>query len=414
MSQNNASSARRWPIVTSVVVSVAAVALVVAAVASGSRASREAKPVAGTISIGYINDLSGVYQTIGFPAYNGTQVAVNAVNAAGGILIGGKRYNFKLETCEANSSSAQAVACAQSLVRDKHVSFVMGGTGPESPPVASITDPAGVIYMNPGTALAQQLANFKYAYNPLAGINLKVALAAKGLARSFPHAKRIAFVTANDPTAAVLPLMIQQLAKFGIQVVDQEVYDVGSLDVTPQLTKAKAAKPDLLFVGWTQAEAAPVIKANQTMQVAPRIYGWTGGGSCELFKPQLGPAQFVSDLLIGQELSAPTTPAAKAYVKAYTKFVTTNPNAASNPVNIQNIDYSSFYVEAIPLLAKAIEKAGSSTNLSKINAALLKVSIPGLSGTYKLSPDRSAIIGQAHCSVSVKGPGIISNYVIKP
>ena len=58
--------------------------------------------------------------------------------------------------------------------------------------------------------------------------------------------------------------------------------------------------------------------------------------------------------------------------------------------------------------------AGSSTNLTKISAALLKVSIPGLSGTYKLASDRSAIIGQAQCSVSVKGPGVISNYVIKP
>src|SRR5882757_9240616 len=100
MSKNTARSTRRWPIVTSIVVGVTAVALVAAAVASGRSAPREAKSVAGIISIGYINDLSGVYQTIGFPAYNGTQVAVNTVNAAGGVVVGGKRYNFKLETCE--------------------------------------------------------------------------------------------------------------------------------------------------------------------------------------------------------------------------------------------------------------------------------------------------------------------------
>jgi branched-chain amino acid transport system substrate-binding protein len=397
-----------------VVAGVAAVALVAAAATTAHGAAGKANAVAGSINIGYINDLSGIYQTIGFPAYNGTQVAVNAVNRAGGIVIGGKHYNFKLVTCEADSSSAQAVACAQQLVRDKGIKFIMGASGPASLPTASITDAAGAIYFNPGTALAQQLDKFKRAFNPLAGINLKVRLAAKGLVRSFPGAKRIAFVTANDPTAAVMPLLTQELQKYGIQVVAQEVYDVGALDVTAQLTKAKAAKPDLMFVGWTQAEAAPVIRANQTIQVASRIYGWTGGGSCELFKPQLGPAQFVSDLLIAQDLASPTTPAAKAYVAAYKNFVTSNPAAAKNPVNIQNIAYSSFYVEAIPLLAKAIEKAGSSTNLNKIASALLTTSIPGLSGTYKLAPDRSAVIAQAHCSVNIKGPGVISSYSIKP
>jgi branched-chain amino acid transport system substrate-binding protein len=398
-----------------VVAGVAAVALVAAAATTARGAAHEARGFfAGSINIGYINDLSGVYQTIGFPAYNGTQVAVNKINNAGGVLIGGKHYNFKLVTCEADSSSAQAVACAQQLVRDKHINFIMGASGPASLPTASITDAAGAIYFNPGTALAQQLDKFKRAFNPLAGINLKVRLAAKGLVRSFPGAKRVAFVTANDPTAAVMPLLIQELEKYGITVVAKEVYDVGALDVTAQLTKAKAAKPDLMFVGWTQAEAAPVIRANQTIQVASRIYGWTGGGSCELFKPQIGPAQFVSDLLIAQDLASPTTPAAKAYVAAYKKFVTTSPAAAKNPVNIQNIAYSSFYVEALPLLAKAIEKVGSSTNLSKIASALLTTSIPGLSGTYKLAPDRSAVIAQAHCSVNVKGPGVISSYAIKP
>jgi branched-chain amino acid transport system substrate-binding protein len=388
--------------------------LALAGVASGSATSRS-QQAAGTVTIGFITDLAGIYQTIGFPAYNGTMVAVNQVNHAGGITVGGKKYLVKLDTCEANSTSADAVACAQHLVRDDHVSFLMGGTGAESLPIASITDPAGVIYMNPGTALAQQLSTFKYAYNPLAGINLKVKLAAKALVRTFPHAKRVAFVTANDPTSAVLPLLEQQLAAYGVTVVDKETYDVNALDVTPQLTNAKAAKPDLLFVGWTQAEAAPVMKANQTIQVAPKIYGWTGGGSCQLFQKELGTAQFVSDLLIGSELSAPVTPAAKAYVNAYTKFVNTSSAAAKNPVNVQNIDYSAFYIDAIPLLAKAMTSARTTTNLSKIEAALMKVSISGVaSPNYKFASDRSAVIAQAQCSVNIKGPNVISNFVIKP
>jgi branched-chain amino acid transport system substrate-binding protein len=373
--------------------------------ASSNSNAASASGFSGYVTIGFINDLSGIYQTIGYPAINGARVAVKLVNDAGGMTIAGKKYGFKLETCEANSDNAQAVACAQKLVRDDGIKILMGGQGAEGPPVASAADPAGAIFMNPSTALAQQLSKFKRVFNPLDGIGLKIGLAAKAIKKTYPDVKTVATVTADDPTGAALPIFEEELKKLGIRVVDKETYDIKAVDVTPQLTRAKAAKPDLLFTGWTQTEVAPVIKANKTVNVAPNIYGWTGPGSCKLFAPQLGTAKFLSSELFGVDLEAPNTDVGKTYAATYKKFVTSDPAAAKNPVNIPNMTYSLEYADAIPLLAKALEAAGTTSDVDKISAALLSTSIDGIQGPIKFGADRSAVIGQGHCTVNVDGAG---------
>jgi ABC-type branched-subunit amino acid transport system substrate-binding protein len=382
--------------------------------ATGGSSGGSGGGFAGTISIGYINDLSGLYQTIGYPAGNGALVAVNLVNSAGGVKVDGKRYRLQLKTCEANSDSSQAVACAQKLVRDDGVKFVMGAQGSEAPPVAAITDPAGVLFINPSTALAQEISKYKYVYNPLDGIDLKIRLAAEAIKRTFPDVKTVAAVTANDPTGAALPLFVAALKKEGIRLVDTQSYDETALDVTSQLTDAKAAHPDLLFLGWTQAEVAPAIKANQTIHAAPNIYGWTGPGACQAYASQLAGVKFLSSELFGVDLSHPTNPVARKYVAAYKKFVTSNPAAAKNPVNIPNMTYSLEYADAIPQLAKAISAAGTFTDVPKIAAALETTSINGVQGVVKYGPDRSAVIGQEHCTVNVTGPGATSVFSVAP
>lgn len=401
-------SYRGGPALLASAVVAGAVAVLALAPWSATASSARSQHFAGTISIGFINDLSGLYQTIGYPAGNGAQVAVKLVNANGGIAIKGKNYRLKLVTCEANSESTQAVACAQQLIRDDHLKFIMGATGPEAPPVAAITDPAGVIFTNPSTALTQVLSKYKYVYNPLDGLDLKIRLAAESIKKTFPKAKTFAAVYANDPTDAAFPLFESDLQQEGLKLVSTQVYDTTSLDPTPQLTAAKAAHPDLVFLGWTEAEVAPAIKANQSIQVAPDLYGWTGPGACSAYASQLGGAKFLSSELFGEDLAHPTNPAARQYVAAYKKFVNSSPAAYKNPVNIPNMTYSLLYADAIPLLAKAIEKAGTYTNVPNVSAALKKVSISGIEGDIRYGTDRSVRMQQESCTDNMKGTGTSS------
>ncbi len=408
---------RRWyrggPALLASAAVAGAIAVLAVAPWSATASSARSQHFAGTISIGYINDLSGLYQTIGYPAGNGAQVAVKLVNANGGIVIKGKKYRLALVTCEANSDSTQAVACAQQLIRDDHLKFIMGATGPEAPPVAAITDPAGVIFTNPSTALTQVLSKYKYVYNPLDGLDLKIRLAAESIKKTFPKAKTFAAVYANDPTDAAFPLFLSDLQQEGLKLVSTQIYDTTALDVTAQLTAAKAANPDLVFMGWTEAEVAPAIKANQSIQVAPDLYGWTGPGACSAYASQLGGAKFLSSELFGEDLAHPTNAAARQYVAAYKKFV--NSSAAyKNPVNIPNMTYSLLYADAIPLLVKAIEKAGTYTSVPKISTALKKVSISGIEGNIRYGADRSVRMQQESCTDNMKGAGTTSVFSTAP
>jgi branched-chain amino acid transport system substrate-binding protein len=382
---------------------------------SASASSSKSTKFAGTISIGFINDLSGLYDSIGYPAGAGAQVAVNLVNSNGGIDVGGKKYRLNLVTCEANSDSAQAVACAQKLIRVDGLKFIMGGTGPEAPPVAAITAPAGVIYTNPSTALTQVMSKYPDVYNPLDGLDLKIQLAAKSIKQTFPKAKTFAAVYADDPTDAAFPVFVADLKKEGIRLVKTEVYSTTALDVTPQLTAAKAAHPDLVFLGWTEAEVAPAIKANQTLNVAPDLYGWTGPGACTAYKSQLGSAKFLSSELFGEDLAFPTNAVAKQYVAAYKKFVRTSAGGSyRSPVDIPNMTYSLLYADAIPLLAQAIARAGTFTDVPKITAALKTTSIGGIQGVVKYGANRSVQMQQESCTNNLTGHGSTSVFSVAP
>lgn len=379
----------------------------------GTSASGASGVNGNTLSIGFITDLSGVYQDLGYPAYNGAQIAIREINDSGGIKVGGKSYKIKFATCQANSDNSQAAACARSLVRDQGLKFILGGTGPEGPGVADITDPAGAIYMAPGTALSAKIKDWKHVFVPLPTLSIKINLTVAAIKKAFPDVKTVAFVT-TQTNNEILPELIAKLKASGIRTVSQQTFDKTAVDVTPQLSRAKAAHPDLLFVGWTFAEAAPALKGFQTVKAAPNVYVWTGGGDCSAYKQEIGSAKLISNDLIGADLAHPDSPAAKQFVAEYKKFVTTNPDAAKNPVNLENLDSAVYYPDGIQVLVHAMEEAGTVTDTTKIVSAMGAIKVNGIQGPFRFGPTHESVSGIVHCTYNVDGPGQRGSMFLPP
>jgi len=117
-----------------------------AAVAPPVPASDPAPGVTDVITIGVAADLSGGAAFLGWPQANAVQLAVDQVNAAGGVDIGGVPYQVALVVADDQCSGAQSPAAAQQLL-DAGAVGVIGHT------CSGATIPAEPVYAAAGVTM---------------------------------------------------------------------------------------------------------------------------------------------------------------------------------------------------------------------------------------------------------------------
>ena len=78
------------------------------------------------IVIGYTGPLSGPAAEYGQDILNGVDMAVKELNAAGGIAVNGKKYNFRLEKLDDRVDPTQAVNNARRFKADKAIAIFNG------------------------------------------------------------------------------------------------------------------------------------------------------------------------------------------------------------------------------------------------------------------------------------------------
>jgi branched-chain amino acid transport system substrate-binding protein len=78
------------------------------------------------IVIGYTGPLSGPAAEYGQDILSGVDMAVKDVNAAGGMMVGGKKYTFKLEKLDDRVDPTQAVNNARRFKANKAIAVVNG------------------------------------------------------------------------------------------------------------------------------------------------------------------------------------------------------------------------------------------------------------------------------------------------
>lgn len=371
----------------------------------------------GTITIGLMADLTGTYQTYGYPAVNGALTEAKLINDAGGVKVGGKTYNIEFSICQTNSDPAQASACARKFVQQEGLKFVMGGTGPLGPPIAAITDPNSVMYWGPGSALANVLSKYKYAYSVLPDNNTKLYTDVEGVKKLWPSAKKIAFVTSDEPTNVVLPQLIKQFQDAGFTMTGQQSFSSTSAgqDLTAQLSAIADGHPDVIFAGWSYTEIAPVVAANEKLKITDKIFTSTGGGTCTLLKPSTTYTHVGSNDLIGADITHPANPAAKRFADAYNAYTGPNgPSEYKNQANTTTISSSLYFPDSLALLAKAMSDAGSVSDTTAISRAYQKTTVDGIVGKFRYTADRFAQSGLTACTLNIEGPGQVGSIYLDP
>lgn len=339
----------------------------------GSNSGSSSKKDADKYYIGGIGPTTGATAIYGTAVKNGAQLAVDEINAAGGI--NGKQIEYRFED---DQNDAEKSVNAYNTLKDWGMQMLVGTT--TTAPciaVAGKTASDNMFQITPSASAPNVLSSgngniFQVCFtDPNQGIASAQYIAENKLA------KKIGIIyDSSDVYSSGIEEKFEAEAKDkGLQIVSKAAFTADSkTDFGTQLQKAKDAGADLLFLPIYYQEASIILKQADTMGYKPKFFGVDGMDGI------LTVENFDTKLAEGVMLLTPF--AADAKDKAVQNFVKTYKEKYKDTPN----QFAADSYDAVYALKAAIEESKATPDMSAsdmcdaLKGAMTKIKMQGLTG----------------------------------
>ena len=244
-------------------------ALAAAAVIGHLPAALPTAYAAEPIKIGLVTALSGQSALAGEAITRGLTLAIDEINAAGGLL-GGRKLELVRRDDESNP--AKGVLAARELLFREKVAVLFGGLDtPVSMAVVPLVNEAKVPFMVPwaaGTKITRNGAAENYVFR-VSAVDELVDSSMLAYALKTFNTKKPGMILVNNPWGESNEIGLKAaLQAKGMPYVGVEKFEGNAVDVVPQLSRLKDAGADTLFLVANVGPSAQVVKSLERM-------GWT-------------------------------------------------------------------------------------------------------------------------------------------
>ena len=228
------------------------------------------------IVLGSAISLTGKYATNGIHAKNGYEHAIQKIKDAGGVMVDGKCYNFKVIYYDDESKGDRGATLAERLISQDKVQYMLG---PYSSGMTKAIAPVTEKYKIPmveAEGASRSLFNkgYKYLFAVLSTseqyLASAVTLAAEMAEKEGRKASsvKVAIAVENDPFSLDIRAGVSEdAAKYGMTVVIDEKLPRDLSDMSSILTKVKLLKPDLLIVSGHSKGAATAVRQMEEQNI---------------------------------------------------------------------------------------------------------------------------------------------------
>ena len=232
------------------------------------------------IRIGSAAPLTGEIAHLGKDNENGARMAVDDINAAGGVKLGDKTYHLELVGEDDKADPREGTLAAQKLVDEGVIAVVGHLNSGTSIPASRIYADANVVQISPSaTNPKYTLQGFRTTYRVVANDNQQGAVLADFAADQM-KAKKVAIIDDRTQYGQGLADVFEQVAKQkGVDIVDREFTTNKSTDFNAILTKIRSTTPDLVMFGGMDSVAAPM--ARQMKELGMKASMLAGDGVCD-------------------------------------------------------------------------------------------------------------------------------------
>ncbi|MBP8717915.1 MAG: ABC transporter substrate-binding protein [Candidatus Atribacteria bacterium] len=337
--------------------------------------------IAAEIKIGGVAPLTGHVATFGNSIKNGSMLAFDKVNAAGGVNIGGTKYLIKY-IVEDDQGIAEVAANAfrKLLDQDEVIAIIGAVTSVCTLAGAPIAQDAGIPIISPSSTAEQVTLTGDYIFRACFTDPFQGAIMANFSYNDLNARKgAVIFDNANDYTKGLAEVFKKTFEKLGGEIVAYESFTEESktVDFSAQLTNIKAANPDVLFLAGYYNAVALEAKQARDLGITATFVGADGWDSAELTK--LAGKAIDGGFFCNHYSSEDPRPIVQNFVKEYSE------KYGQTPDSFGTLGYDSALI-----LIDSLERAGS-TDGAAIRDAIKAFNKEVVSGQIIYDENRNPI-----------------------
>jgi branched-chain amino acid transport system substrate-binding protein len=331
----------------------------------------------GTIKIGVYGDLTGQTSSFGQSTKNGSQMAADEINAAGGI--NGRQVQLIHEDDQGEPGKAATVVAK--LINQDQVRALIGEVASSnSIAAAPNAQESKVPMISPSSTNPKVTQIGDYIFRVCFIDPFQGEVMAKFAANTL-KAKRAAilFDSNSDYSKGLIQFFKQSFTKLGGEIVAEQAYAQRDRDFTGQLTQIRSANPDVIYVPGYYQEVGVIAKQTKQLGIKAPLLGGDGWDSPQLW--ELGGESLNGDFISNHYSVDDPSPAIQDFVKRYkAKYNGVAPDA------LAALGY-----DAMMVLADAIKRANGTECAALRDAIAQTKGFKGITGVITLDADRNAV-----------------------
>jgi branched-chain amino acid transport system substrate-binding protein len=338
----------------------------------------------------------------GWAAERGFKLAVDEINAKGGVNVGGSKHMFEVEVIDTRDLEpgvpvSEALLAVEKLILDKKADFIMGGPVRSEAALAAMSLlskykkvsilTTGVLTPNYHAMVAKEYDKYKYCFRIHGEAkNLVGEMFANFSELKEKYQFNNLFIIAQDVSHArgAAKVMETVATKKGWNVTGVEIFPTGATDFSMALLKAKKTNTEIINIWMDMPESAILLKQWYEMQLPALPFGSTLAAAEQpgFWEATDGKGEYtLCNVVNAGNAPSNATPWTMKFYDAYTKKWGVEP---------EGLGASSSYM-AVYVLRDAIERAGS-LNSDKVISELEKTDIMGVYGRLRFDPKSHQVI----------------------
>uniref|UniRef100_UPI0033418227 amino acid ABC transporter substrate-binding protein n=1 Tax=Castellaniella defragrans TaxID=75697 RepID=UPI0033418227 len=243
------------------------------------------------IVLGASVQLTGPVANTGRYYRDAYQLAVDQINAAGGVKIDGVPHKLALKIYDNQSDVNLSVRQYTQLVTQDKVHLLLGPFASNFALADSAISEKYKVPMVQGGGASDQIfsRNFKYIFGTLAPASNYFGSTVEMLKVLKPVPTSVALLYADDAFDVSVAKGTRPLLKdAGLNVVMDERYSTNATDFNSLLSQIKSKNVDAVLVAGHETEILNFVRQAKSLGVAPKMYSFTVGVPSEDFRKALG------------------------------------------------------------------------------------------------------------------------------
>jgi len=328
------------------------------------------------IPVGFYGSLTGSTATFGQSGKNGATLALDEINAAGGVL--GVRLALHVE--DDRGEPAEAASAVSKLISRDHVVGLLGeAASSRTLAAAPIAQKNEIPMITPSSTNPQVTLVGPYVFRVCFTDDFQGAMLARFAANDLRAKTALLLTDVRSDYSAGLGLAFRRAFEgLGGSVLGEQKYSEGDTDFSAQLTQMRTTPADVVFVPGYYTDVGLIARQKKALGVPGTLLGGDGWDSPRL--TEIG-GEALDGAYFGNHYSPQDPdPAVQRFVGSY------RARFGDVPDSVGALAY-----DAARLLADAIRRAGSTAG-PRIREALAATSaFPGVTGALTFDLERNPV-----------------------